>query len=70
VFVLKVDLDTLNRRLDKRPANEWGGKKIERDLIMRMHQTKENIPKNGIIIDATSSIEHIVDEIIRQIEEK
>ncbi|TBL79388.1 AAA family ATPase [Paenibacillus thalictri] len=68
VFVLEVDLDTLNRRLDERPENEWGGKKSERELIVRLHQTKEDIPKNGIIIDATAPIEHVVDEIIRQIE--
>ncbi|MET3849261.1 AAA family ATPase [Paenibacillus sp. OAE614] len=67
VFVLDVDLDTLNRRLDERPENEWGGKPSERKLITRLHQTKEDIPKNGIIIDATAPIEHVVDEIIRQI---
>ena len=69
VFVLEVDLDTLNQRLDARPENEWGGKKTERELITRLHQTKEDIPKNGIIIDATSPIEHVVDEIIHQGEE-
>ncbi len=69
VFVLEVDLDTLNRRLDERPENEWGGKKTERELIIRLHQTKEDIPKNGIMIDATAPIEHVVDEIIRQSEE-
>lgn len=69
VFVLEVDIDTLNRRLDERLENEWGGKKAERKLIARLHQTKEDIPKNGIIIDATAPIEHVVDEIIRQIEE-
>ncbi|MET3544771.1 adenylate kinase family enzyme [Paenibacillus favisporus] len=67
VFVLDVDLDTLNRRLDERPENEWGGKPSERKLIARLHQTKEDIPKNGMIIDATAPIEHVVDEIIRQI---
>ncbi|RDI36331.1 AAA family ATPase [Falsibacillus pallidus] len=71
VFVLEVDLDTLNKRLDERSENEWGGKgrTTERELIVRLHQTKEDIPKNGIIIDATASIEHVVDEIIRQSEE-
>ncbi|TDQ39820.1 AAA family ATPase [Aureibacillus halotolerans] len=66
VFVLEVDLDTLNRRLDERPKNEWGGKKTERELIARLHQTKEDIPKNGIIIDANESVEHVVNKIIRQ----
>ncbi len=56
VFVLEVGIDTLNRRLDERPENEFGGKKTERELIVRLHQTKEDIPKNGIIIDATAPI--------------
>ncbi|MBO0992608.1 hypothetical protein [Bacillus sp. SD088] len=66
VFVLEVDLDTLNRRLDERPENEWGRKKSERELIVRLHQIKEDIPQNGIIIDATAPIKHVVDEIVRQ----
>jgi broad-specificity NMP kinase len=68
VFVLEVDLDTLNRRLEQRPENEWGGKKAEREFIARLHQTKEDIPRNGNVIDATAPIKHVVDEIIRQIE--
>ena len=68
VFVLEVDLDTLNRRLDGRPVDEWGGKQTERELIVRLHQTKEDTPKNGILIDATAPIAHVVDEIIRQSE--
>ena len=69
VFVLEVDLDTLNRRLDERPDSEWGGgKPPERELIARLHQTKEDIPKNGISIDATASVARVVDEIVRQSE--
>jgi broad-specificity NMP kinase len=74
VFVLEVDLDTLNRhtlnrRLDERPDDEWdGGKPMERELIARLHQTKEDIPKNGISIDATASGARVVDEIVRQSE--
>jgi thymidylate kinase len=55
--------------LDVTPENEWGGKKLDREVITRLHQTKEDIPKNGIIIDATAPIEHVVDEIVRQSEE-
>jgi gluconate kinase len=68
VFILEVDLDTLKRRLDERTGNEWGGKPTERELIARLHQTKEDIPKNGILIDATAPIAHVVDEIVRQSE--
>lgn len=66
VFVLDVDLDTLNRRLDERPDSEWGGgKPVERELIARLHRTKEDIPTNGILIDATAPMAHVVDEIVR-----
>ena len=69
VFVLEVDLDTLNRRLDERPDSEWGGgKPTERELIARLRQTKEDVPKNGISIDATAPVARVVDEIVRQSE--
>jgi broad-specificity NMP kinase len=68
VFILDVDLDTLNRRLDERLDDEWGGKQAERDLIVRLHQTKEDIPKDGIIIDATAPLVQVVDEIVRNVE--
>jgi hypothetical protein len=35
---------------------------------MRLHQTRENIPSNGILVDATAPIARIVDEIVRQSE--
>ncbi|UTE76716.1 AAA family ATPase [Rossellomorea sp. KS-H15a] len=68
VFVLEIDIETLNRRLDERPEDEFGGKKSERALIVRLHETKEDIPRTGMIIDATAPIERVVDKIVRQIE--
>jgi broad-specificity NMP kinase len=67
VFVLEIDLDELNRRLDERPDSEWGGgKPTQRELIARLHRTKQDIPKSGILIDATAPIAHVVDEIVRK----
>lgn len=66
VFVLEIDLDTLNRRLAMRPETEWGGKPAERQLIRRLHATKEDVPKNAIAIDATAPIELVVDEILEK----
>jgi len=37
----------------------------ERELAVRLHQAKEDIPKNGIIIDATAPLARVVDEILR-----
>jgi hypothetical protein len=66
VFVLEIDSDTLNRRLDHRPDDEFGAQPSERELIMRLHRTKEDTPKGGILIDATAPLSQVVDEIIRR----
>jgi gluconate kinase len=66
VFVLEIDLDTLNRRLDQRPEDEFGSQPSERDLIVRLHRTKEDIPTNGISIDATAPLTQVVDQIVRR----
>jgi len=71
VFVLEVDLDTCLRRIDERVAldpTDWGGTPEEREVIVRLHHTKEAIPKNGILIDATPPLARVVDEILRQID--
>lgn len=70
VFILDVDLDTCLRRIDERVARDptdWGGRPEERETIVRLHQTKEAIPKEGIIIDATAPLMCVVDEIVRHI---
>jgi hypothetical protein len=65
VFVLDIDLDTLNRRLARRTDDDWGARQDERDLVVRLHQTKEDIPRNGTVIDATMPLARVVDEILR-----
>lgn len=64
VFVLDVDLDTLKRRLARRPADEFGGKPVERELIARLHATKEDLPKNAVRIDATAPVARVAEEIL------
>jgi hypothetical protein len=69
VFVLDVDLDTMNRRIDERVAldpTDFGGQPEDRELAVRLHHTKEDIPKNGIIIDAGEPLARVVDAILRQ----
>jgi hypothetical protein len=65
VFVLDVDADTLNRRLDERPDDEWAGPPPEREHLLRLHRTKEDIPGTGILIDATAPLALVVDDILR-----
>lgn len=66
IFVLEIDVESLNRRLDGRPEGEWGGpgRHAERDLILRRHATKEDVPQGGTLIDATAPLEQVVDEIL------
>jgi hypothetical protein len=65
VFVLEVDLETLHRRLDARPDEEWGGGiPVDRDRIVGWHGSKGDVP-DGTRIDATAPLEQVVAEILR-----
>ncbi|MGD9959313.1 nucleoside kinase [Nocardioides sp.] len=68
VFVLDIDLGTLHQRLDQRPQGEWGSRPSERDLIVRLHQSKEDIPGTGVVIDATRPLADVVDDILQLVE--
>lgn len=68
VFVLDVDVDTLNQRLDNREGDDWGKSKTERELILRLHATKEDLPEGGIVIDATQPLDAVVDEILHHVQ--
>jgi hypothetical protein len=65
VFVLSVDLHTLHQRLDQRPPDEWGSTPAERELIVRLQRSEEDIPTAGVVIDATPPLDDVVDEILR-----
>ena len=67
VFVLDIDLKTLHQRLGQRPQGEWGSRPSERDLIVRLHRTKEDIPGTGVVIDATRPLTDVVDEILEHV---
>jgi broad-specificity NMP kinase len=66
VFVLDIDLEALKNRLAERPKDEFGGRPAERELIMRLHATGEDIPENAMAIDATQPLEAVVGEILRR----
>jgi thymidylate kinase len=69
VFILEVDADTLNQRLESRPKNAWGNSPEQRELILRLHSTKEDIPSDGVVIDATQPLEVVVNQIVQHIED-
>ena len=64
VFVLEVDAATLVTRLDARPDDEYGARPEERELVLRMHRTREDLPV-GVPVDATRPMSEVVDEIER-----
>jgi hypothetical protein len=73
VFVLEVDRDTMNRRIDQRVAldpTDFGGTPAERDLIERLYATKADVPKNAMSIDATAPIACVVDDILSKCGER
>ena len=65
VFVLEVDVDTLNRRLAARPEHAWGGTAREGESFARVqHATKQDLPEDAILIDATAPLARVVDTIL------
>lgn len=64
VFVLETDINTVLKRLAARPEDEFGGKSSERELVARLHATKEDIPKHGVRIDTSKPLAQVVDEIL------
>jgi thymidylate kinase len=65
VVVLQIDADTLEERLRRRSTDEYGGRPEEREHVLRLHRTQEDIPADGISIDATAPLGEVVDEILR-----
>lgn len=70
VFVLEVDIDTLNGRLDARSAEEFGNVPEERALVLRVHRTREDLPIGGVSIDANRPVTEVVDEILCRVDGK
>ncbi|SIP92677.1 hypothetical protein SAMN05880590_101251 [Rhizobium sp. RU35A] len=64
VFVLDVDRQVLRSRLENRPEDEFGGKAEEREVIFRLHESGEDLPRQGVIIDAAQPLARVVDAIL------
>lgn len=65
VFVLDIDVETLNRRLDGRP-NEPGFEPDERALVLRYHKSRKYLPA-GITVDTAGTVPSVVDNILAQL---
>ncbi len=69
VFVLDVDEESIIERLASRDQPDgWGKKPSEVQLVLQLNKTKEDIPNEAIIIDATNSLDSVVGAILNQIE--
>ena len=66
VFILDLDADTLLRRLEGRPDDEFGGRSEEQAVVLRAHATHAGLP-NGMRIDATAPPTSVVDDILGRI---
>jgi len=66
VFVLDIDRITLEKRLDNRNKGQWGTSDEQKQLVRRLHETKEDVP-NGITINAVGPISEVVNAILRHI---
>lgn len=67
VFILTVDVDTLEARLDARGSDEWAGagRLDERALIRQLHAAGTDTP-DGVPLDANMPLGAVVDELLRR----
>lgn len=70
VFVLEVDAETLAARLRRRPDDEFGGRTLERELVLRLHAGDAGLPAAAERIDATQPIGAVVDAILARCERR
>jgi gluconate kinase len=64
VFNLRIDDDTMRRRLQQRTNNEFGKRPEEAELILRLNRSDEK-PAGAIDVDATQPLHQVVDELLR-----
>jgi hypothetical protein len=68
VFVLEIDLATLNRRLALRSEDDWGGPASDGDAnARRQHASKSDLPQNAVPVDGTEPIADVVDAILHSV---
>jgi hypothetical protein len=64
VFNLRIDDDTMLRRLDERTNNEFGKQHEEVELMLRLNCSDEK-PAGAIDVDAAQPLRKVVDELLR-----
>jgi gluconate kinase len=64
VFNLRIDDDTMRRRLQERTNNDYGKELEEVELMLRLNRSDEK-PAGAIDVDATQPLDRVVDEVLR-----
>jgi len=64
VFNLRIDDDTMRRRLEERTNNDYGKEPEEVELMLRLNRRDEK-PAGAIDVDATKPLDQVVDELLR-----
>jgi gluconate kinase len=64
IFNLRIDDDTIGRRLQERTNNEFGKQPEEVELMLTLNRSDEK-PAGAIDVDATQPLHQVVDELLR-----
>ena len=64
IFNLRIDDDTMRRRLQERTNNEFGKQPEELELMLRLNRSDEK-PAGAMDVDATQPLHQVVDELLR-----
>ena len=64
IFNLRIDDDTMLRRLQERTNNEYGKQPEEVELMLMLNRSGEK-PAGAIDVDATQPLHQVVDELLR-----
>jgi gluconate kinase len=64
IFNLRIDDDTMRRRLQERTNNEFGKEPEKVELMLRLNRSDEK-PAGAIDVDATQPLNQVVDELLR-----
>ena len=64
IFNLRIDDDTMRRRLQERTNNDFGKQPDELRLTLRLNRSGEK-PAGAVDVDATRPLHQVVDELLR-----
>ena len=64
IFNLRIDDDTMRRRLQERTNNDFGKQPEELERMLALNRSDEK-PAGAIDVDATQPVDQVVDELLR-----